>query len=247
MYPFIREAMKELTGTFGNLYEPIKALVILRRTGESHQFDFYVESYDMDDRGCPINGHPLTNKESNKLAKALQVNEKKAQGFLTSKGLMPSNVLYLNSGMDGYVIWHTPPQSVKLLFTENLGIPCGMASVPALIWKAGKGSLQIFAVDTSAFQETTPLYHAPFFNLYHDGRVCMGNVRIRIPNDCGLEQFMELWQDYFFNSYFSHLIGGHEPIKTNIVQLWQQLTATAEPFPTEVLNPTKYQLKNLIR
>jgi PRTRC genetic system protein B len=239
--------MKELTGTFGHLYEPFKALVILRRIGESHQSDFYVESYDMDERGCPINGHPLTNKESNKLAKALQVNEKKSQGFLTPKGLIPSNVLHLNSGAGGYVIWHTQPQAVKLLFTENLRIPSGMASVPALIWKAGKSSLQIFAVDTLAFEETTPLYYAPFFNLYNDGRVCMGNVRIRIPNDCGLEQFMKLWQDYFFNSYFSHLIGGHEPIKTNIVQLWQQLATTAEPFPTEVLNPTKYQLKNLIR
>jgi PRTRC genetic system protein B len=239
--------MKELTGTFGNLYEPIKALIILRKTGEQYQSDYYIESYDMDEKGCPINGHPLTVRESRHLAKSLQVNEKKAQGFLTPKGLMPSNVLHLNRGADGYVLWHTPPQAVKLLFTENLGIPSAMANIPALVWKAGKGSMQIFAVDATEFQETTHLYFAPFFNLYNDGRVCMGNVRIRIPKDCGLEQFMELWQDYFFNSYFSHLIGGHEPIKGNIVQLWQRLTTTAEPFPTEILHATKYQLKNLIR
>lgn len=239
--------MKELTGTFGNLYEPVKALIILRKTGEQHPSDYYIERYDMDDKGCPINGHPLSVRESNRLAKALQSGEKKAQGFLTPKGLMPANVLHLNSGAEGYVVWYTPPQPVKLLFTENLGIPPGMAHIPALVWKAGKGSLQVFAVTVSKFKETTPLYYAPFFNLYKDGRVCMGNVRIRIPDDCGLEQFMKLWQAYFFNSYFSHLIGGHEPVKGNIVQLWQQLTATAEPFPTEVLNPTPYQLKNLIR
>lgn len=239
--------MKELTGTFGNLYEPVKALIILCKTGEGHQSDYYIESYDMDEQGCPINGHPLSVRESNNLAKALQVNEKKAQGFLTPKGLMPSNVLHLNSGADGYVIWHTPPQAVKLLFTENLGIPSALANIPALVWKAGKGSLQVFAVVDAVFQESTPLYYAPFFNLYNDGRVCMGNVRIRIPNDCGLEHFMELWQDCFLNSYFSHLIGGHEPVKGNIVQLWQQLAATEEPFPNDVLNVSKYQLKNLIR
>ncbi|QJD96271.1 PRTRC system protein B [Mucilaginibacter robiniae] len=239
--------MKDLTGTFGNLYEPVKALIILRKTGESQQSDYYIESYDMDDKGCPINGHPLSVRESNSLAKALQAGEKKAQGFLTPKDLMPPNVLHLNSGADGYVIWHTPPQPVKLLFTENLGIPSAMAHIPALVWKAGKGSLQLFAVYAAEFEETTPLFYAPFFNIYPDGRVCMGNVRIRIPNDCGLERFMERWQEYFFNSYFSHLIGGHEPIKGNIVQLWQQLTANAEPFPTEVLNPTPYQLKNLLR
>jgi PRTRC genetic system protein B len=239
--------MKELTGTFGNLYEPVKALLILRRTGKSHQSDYYIESYDMDDKGCPINGHPLSVRESNSLAKALQAGEKKAQGFLTPKSLMPMNVLHLNSTAEGSLIWHTPPQTVKLLFTENLGIPSGMAHIPALIWKAGKANLQVFAVDTMEFKETTPLYHAPFFNLYADGGVCMGNVRIRIPNDCGLEQFMARWQDYFFNSYFSHLIGGHDPIKGNIVQLWLGLTATAQPFPTRVLNPTQYQLKHLIR
>jgi len=239
--------MKELTGTFGNLYEPVKALIIHRKTGESHQSDYYIESYDMDDKGCPINGHPLSVRESNNLAKALQAGEKKAQGFLTPKGLMPANVLHLNSGADGHVIWHTPPQAVKLLFTENLDIPSKAANIPALVWKAGKASLQVFAVADTVLLESTRLYYAPFFNLYNDGRVCMGNVRIRIPNDCCLEQFIELWQDYFFNSYFSHLIGGHEPVKGNIVQLWQRLTATAEPFPTDILNATRYQLKNLIR
>jgi len=239
--------MKDFTGTFGNLYEPVKALVILRRTGEGHQSDYYIESYDMDEQGCPINGHPLSVKESSQLAKALEVTEKKAQGFLTPKGLMPACVLHLNSGSEGYALWHTPPQTVKLLFTENLGIPSGNAPVPALVWKAGKGSLQIFAVTDGTLTECTPLYHAPFFNLYSDGKVCMGNVRIRIPADCGLEQFIELWQDYFFNSFFSHMIGGHEPVKGNIVQLWQSLTAGAEFFPTDLLNPTKYQIKNLIR
>lgn len=239
--------MKELTRTFGNLYEPVKALLILRKTGESHQSDYYIESYDMDDKGCPINGHPLSVRESNLLANALQSGEKKGLGFLTPKGLMPSSILHLNSGTDGYAVWHTPPQSVKLLFTENLRIPSGNANIPALVWKAGKANLQVFSIVDTVLQESTPLYFAPFFNLYQDGRVCMGNVRIRIPGDCGLEQFMKLWQEYFFNSYFSHLIGGHQPVKGNIVQLWQQLTATGEPFPTETLNTTQYQLKNLIR
>jgi PRTRC genetic system protein B len=239
--------MKELTGTFGNLYEPFKALLILRRTGDDYQSDYYIESYDMDENGCPINGHPLSVRESNTLGKALQVNEQKKQGYLIPKGLMPANVLHLDSSADGYAIWHTPPRFVRLLFTENLRIPSGKAHIPALVWKAGRGGLQLFAVTDTVFQETTALSYAPFFNLYHDGRVCMGNVRIRIPGDCGLEQFMEHWQEYFFNSYFSHLIGGHQPTKINIVQLWQHLTATAEPFPADVLNPSPYQLKNLFR
>jgi hypothetical protein len=58
MYPFIPQAMKELTGTFGNLYEPVKALIIHRKTGESHQNDYYIESYDMDDKVVLSTGIP---------------------------------------------------------------------------------------------------------------------------------------------------------------------------------------------
>jgi PRTRC genetic system protein B len=239
--------MKELTGTFGELYQPVKALLFLQKTGNGHQSDFYIESYDMDSEGCPINGHPLSVKESNQLAKALQVNEKKAQGFLNPKGLMPLNILTINSSLCGFAVWHTPPQQIKLLFIENLGIPSALAHIPAMVWKAGKNSIQVFAVTETNLTESTPLCHAPFFNVYADGRVCMGNVKISIPKDCGLEQFTELWQNYFFNSYFSHLFGGHQPVKGNIIQLWQHLTNTGEQFPTDVLIPNKSQIKHLIK
>ena len=45
----------------------------------------YVESFDMDETGCPINGHPLTVKEANALAKSLMVAEKKQRNFLNPK------------------------------------------------------------------------------------------------------------------------------------------------------------------
>jgi PRTRC genetic system protein B len=239
--------MKDLTGTFGDLYLPVKAMLFLQRVGNGNQSDFYVESYDMDSAGSFINGHPLSESESNKLAKALQSNEKKTQGFLNPKGLMPANVLTINSSSSGFAVWHTPPQAVKLLFTENLGIPSGVAHIPAMVWKAGKSSLQVFALTDTDLTTNTILCHAPYFNVYAEGRVCMGNVRIAIPKDCGLEQFMELWQSYFFNSYFSHLFGGHQSVKGNIVQLWQRLTKTQEPFPTEVLTPSKFKIQHLIQ
>ncbi len=239
--------MKEITGTFGNLYQPVKALLFLQRTGNGVQSDFYIESYDMDVAGCPINGHPLSVQESHRLAKALQINEKKTQGFLNPKGLMAANILTINSSSSGFAVWYTPPQQIKLLFTENLGIPSAMAHIPAMVWKAGKNSIQVFAITETAYTENTALCHAPYFNVYADGRVCMGNVKIGIPKNCGLEQFMELWQTYFFNSYFSHLIGGHQPVKGNIVQLWQHLTETGEAFPNEVLIPNKFTIKNLLK
>lgn len=238
--------MKDLTNSFGHLFHPVKALLIYQKDAYGHNNEFYIESFDMDNQGCPTNAHPLSVKEANKLARSLQVNEKKARGFLNPKGLMPVNVLYLKSSADGFAVWHTPPQNIKLLFIERLGIPSGLVNLPALVWRAGKNSLQVFAVAKTTYQEDTPLCHAPFFNIYADGRVCMGNVQIRIPKDCGLEEFMVLWQDYFFNSYFSHLFGQHVPIKGNIVQFWQNLINSKEAFPIDCLIPNHISITKLL-
>lgn len=236
--------MKNMNAGFGTLYHPVKALLIYKKAG--NETDYYVEGYDMDSEGRPINSHPLSVRESSALAKALTVNERKAQGFLTPQGLMPARVLHINSSPDGCVLWHTPPQARRLLFADALGIPSGTAQVPAMIWRAGKSRLQVFAIKDEEITLETVLYRAPFFNGYADGSVCMGNVRVHIPGDCGLERFMQLWEDYFFNSFFSHTIGGDPVVKGNIVQLWQQLTATPEPFPEEKLLNTRLQLQHLI-
>ncbi|QJD96024.1 PRTRC system protein B [Mucilaginibacter robiniae] len=236
--------MENITAGFGTLYHPVKALLIYKKAG--HETDYYVEGYDMDSAGRPINGHPLSVRESSALAKALTVNERKAQGFLTPEGLMPAQVLHIHSSPDGCVLWHTPPQVRRLLFAEALGITSGTAHVPAMLWRADRRRLQVFAVKDETITLETALYRAPFFNVYADGAVCMGNVRVQIPGDCGLERFLQLWEEYFFNSFFSHTIGGDSLIKGNIVQLWQQLTATQKPFPEVQLLPAHFTLQHLI-
>jgi hypothetical protein len=43
------------------------------------------------------------------------------------------------------------------------------------------------------------------------------------------------WEDYFFNSYFSHLMNEHNPINGNCVNLWKSLINTEKQFPKETL------------
>jgi len=239
--------MNDLTNNFGKLYQPKKALIIYEKKDSTYQSTPYVESFDMDEQGCPINGHPLSIKEAHALAKSLMVTERKQSNFLNPKGLLSLNIVFLKTGNNGYAIWRTSAQKVRLLFTEDLGIPSGEAHVPALLWKAGKNGIMVYAVTDEHISPNTTLYHAPFFNVYAEGRVCMGNVGVNIPNDCCLETFIALWQEYFFNSYFSHLFGAHLPIKGNIVQLWQHLVASGEPFPLDCLVPNSISVNKLIQ
>lgn len=238
--------MNDITQTFGTLYQPIKTLVIYEANGtEKHT---YVESYDMDENGFPINAHPLSVRESIALAKALDTSEELQRNFLKPLGLLPKNVLCINPSQQGYAVWHTPMQRVELFFVESLDIPCGIASIPPLLWKATKNSVWVYAMeDDTDIDLQTPLCHAPFFNTSNDGKVCMGTVKVNISPDCLLEEFMHLWQQYFFNSYFSHLTMQKSPVKGNIVQLWQNLVGTKKQFPIKSLIANGYTLKNLLK
>ena len=237
----------DITASFGTLYHPKSALVFYETKGATT--DVYVEHFDMDKNGNPINAHPLTVKEAKVLARALQTEKDKDNAFLKSNGILPTNILYINPNTDkGAVLWYTKAQRQQLYFVSGLDIPNGMAYVPPMIWYANKNSLSVFALASDRRPtEKTPLYFAPFFNSYEDGKVCMGSVNISIKNSASVEDFIKAWEVYFFNSYFSHLINEHNPIKGNIVSLWKNLIGTDKPFPKEVLIKNHLTLKNLLK
>jgi len=228
------------------LYHPAAAIVVFK-PGDNDK-DLYLEYYDMDESGCPINPRPLSVKEAQGLSKALDTREAAAKAFIKPMGLLPSCVLHINSAENGSVVWYTKIQTRKLYFTESLGLAAQELPLPALVWTADKNRLHVFALKSKAKPcLSTPLYNAPFFNLYHNGNVCMGSVDVRISQSATLEEFITAWEGYFFGSYFSHLIGGHNPVKGNLISLYQRLATTGSAFPTEELVPNSKQLKHLLR
>jgi len=239
--------MKDITQDFGKLYHPTSALVFYQ-TNERIK-ETYVEYFDMDKNGNPINAHPLTEKEAKTLVKALntKTQKEKSKDFLKPKGILPTNILQINPSENGSVLWFTKSMKKQLYFTENLEISNGRAEVPAMLWFANKRSLKIFALSSNQRPtEKTPLFYAPFFNVYENGNVCMGTVDVHIQNSTSLEEFIKNWEDYFFNSYFSHLMNEHNPIKGNCVNLWKNLINVDKPFPKEALKKVNRTLKSLI-
>jgi len=236
----------DITESFGTLYHPKSALVFYE--SREAEKDVYVEHFDMDKNGTPINAHPLTEREAETLAKALHSERQKETAFLKSGGLLPSNILHINPSRDkGAVLWYTKSRKSPLYFIDALGIPSGHAFIPPMIWQATKNSLRVFALFSGRRPtEKTPLYTAPFFNIYEDGRVCMGSVSISIKESACIEEFTKAWEDYFFNSYFSHLMGEDSPVKGNCVSLWKDLVLSGRPFPKEVLKKNNKTLKNLL-
>jgi PRTRC genetic system protein B len=236
--------MNDIMENFGTLYHPVSALVFYQ--AERHHKDIYVEYFDMDKNGLPINAHPLTVKESKQLATALKVAREKKEPCLKCEGVMESRILHIDA-VYGRAAWFTKAMQRELFFTESLGIPKGRANVPPMLWIATRHRLTVFALDSNRRPTlNTKLYHAPFFNVYENGEVCMGTVDVRIKKTASVEEFTSAWESYFFQSYFSHLLKDHNPIKGNPVSLWENLIATGETFPKEVLKTTMNTLKNLL-
>lgn len=240
--------MEDITQNFGTLYYPTSALVFYQSMEQNE--DNYVEYFDIDKNGNPINAHPLTEREAKVLAKSLVVNTKKEkrQQFLKSKGILPSNILQINTGENASVIWFTKAGKRNLFFGGNLEIPNGIGEVPAMLWFATERNLTVFALaNNNRPTETTLLFYAPFFNVYENGNVCMGTVDVDIKKSASLEEFTQKWEDYFFNSFFSHLMNGHNPSKGNCVNLWKDLIGTGNKFPNKVLKKSNKTLKNLLK
>ncbi len=236
--------VNDITENFGTLYHPKSALVFYETIGTNT--DVYVEQFDMDNNGTPINAHPLTVKEANVLAMALKTDEENSKAFLKPKGILPTNILHINPSEKGTVLWYTKTQQRQIYFVDSLGISNGKAQVPPMLWFANKSSLTVFALANDRRPtEKTPLHYAPFFNIYEKGNVCMGTVSIDIKNSASVEEFIQAWEHYFFNSYFSHSLC-ENLTKKNIVTLWKDLINTDKPFPKEVLKKNNKTLKNLL-
>lgn len=240
--------MKNISPVFNDLFRPEHLLVFYKNDNKENS-RYYVEAFQLDPGGYPLAPHPLSEGEAQQLAKLLQQSEglQHKGGFLHSDGLFPSKVLYTRQSPQPFVVWFTPAMVVHLLFQKSLNIPCGPAAIPPLIWQANAKSLSVYAFREDVRPSgAIRLYHAPFFNLYENGQVCMGTVRVAIPSDCSLEKFMSLWEGYFFGSYFAHLLIDHSPVEGNLVELWKGLVGTRQSFPLDKLKPCSITLKQLI-
>lgn len=237
--------MKNITREFTTLHEPVKAMLFYRSNKKVN--DFYVEAYDVNGSGKLIDPHPLSLAESQELAENLLTTERLTDRYLQPKGLLPQHILHTHTGQNGFALWYTPPMRRQMLFISSLGLNEGSYALPGLIWKADRNHISIFAIkQTSRPTLSSQLYHAPFFNVYESGNVCMGTVNIDIDQYSCLETFISQWETYFFRSKFSHVVEGSSPIKGNIIQVYKSLLNNNKKFPVACLQKHRCTLKNLI-
>lgn len=141
------------------------------------------------------------------------------------------------------LVWWTPPGQRPMFFeasrhNDRTFTAQGVCPVPGLVWLAKfDAALYVYAVD-DALRPTpdTLLCQAPFFNIWGNGQVCMGNVAM--PQAQHREDPVA-YEDVLFGSRFTHpnftqpdrLVKGIEPSR-----FWSRMVARpTRNFPTERL------------
>jgi PRTRC genetic system protein B len=118
-------------------------------------------------------------------------------------GFVPPELLYLDGNA---MAWWVPPGRRHIAFrAEQLGARERGEVVPhpGLVFLAEGGRRwSVWAVKGDGRpSEDTPLYQAPYFNVYENGGICTGNVRL--PDGTTAER-IHAWNKAFFGSFFTH-------------------------------------------
>src|SRR5438128_11991982 len=113
--------MTNITDSLRQLYTPAKALLFYK-SNEQGSDKYYVESYDINKKGMPINAKPLSIEEAALLCNMLDCSEELSKTYLRPKGLMPQSILHIDPSKYGSVIWWSPAMERQLFFKKSLPI-----------------------------------------------------------------------------------------------------------------------------
>lgn len=222
-----------------DVYSPFAA-IIAYRTEEASR-NFYLERRSIKNGRMGV-GKPLTEKA---FAQMLQnVHTGNAQLDNSMHGVIPPNVLFCDCSLTKEkLVWFHGPEERYLFFKDDLDIPNGKMKVPGLVYVATKEKFAMYAF--KGRKPTNKLYRAPFMNV-SESYVCLGNSKVKKPNNRTFVNVMAYWEKMFWLSEFSHILGGN-PVKGNLAVLTKRLMDTGNDFPTDELEPVQQTLKGLLK
>lgn len=155
----------------------------------------------------------------------------------------PHLLLGMNRPGTTAVIWYRPAMKRMLNFSSHLKIT-GTADVqvPATLYMVLNNTLYAFALLSDDRPTlSTKLHHAPFFNIYKDGNVCLGTAPIGKARARTFEGEANRFERGF---YMAEQTGGNNvPCKTDLKKLWAQQIKKGGPFPSkeELVEHPKYK------
>ena len=161
-------------------------------------------------------------------------------------GFLEPRMLYIGPRT---VAWWRPPQHTRVWFSAgDIGDKDRSAVTPhpGLVFALSDGQWYVAAVKGSARPvASTPLYTAPYFNVWDNSHICEGNVS---RPERVTPETISAFESAFFDSRFTHPNNQRlVDVKGGAVAFWKALLAGKyKHFPERVLRPRKTTLARWI-
>ncbi len=161
--------------------------------------------------------------------------------------IVPPDVLAI--GTD-YVAWWLPPARRAIWFGEGTTLRGrhGIVVQPGVIFVAIRNDIYVVAVKGNERPDaSTPVYMAPYFNVWSQGRVCKGNVPF--PSHPSIDVIAQ-YTSAFFDSYSTtpNVQRGLVRFRGGPTTLWGDLLdGKHDAFPETALVPLKNNLKGYLQ
>ena len=158
--------------------------------------------------------------------------------------LLADNVLA--KGHD-HLVWYMKPQKRQVWFKcKELGNVSAKTEQPGLVFVVEQNQWHVFAIKGNERPTPeTPLYVAPYFNVWEGGHICIGNVDLPKGE---MKHNTAAWEECFFRSYFTHPNvhdkGGLTKYRGGIFALWRSLMK-GRAFPVTSLVPADETLSDV--
>lgn len=217
-------------------FAPTAALIVYQR-----QNSYYLQVHQITKSGEGYAwgaGKPFQREDLQALADSIR---KDASSSVKLAGLMPENVLYYQPSLSGdRFCWWIPPGEHHLVFVPALKLKAGMVKSPGLIFAVKGKNLSVLAFKGKKPTPKSALFHAPFWNMYDDGGVCMGTTS-ETRKKAYLHEELDRWERRFFGSRFTDNHGdGQLTNGYKMKELYKSLL-NGKPFPENALKPFKHK------
>lgn len=214
--------------------------VLIYRGASERAFATVHEIAEIDGEPVILAGKAMTTRAAIELARALS--KAVAHG-----GFLPETVLYMDGEL---LLWWVPPATRQVVFkAAELGAPERGEVVPhpGLVFAASSSVWKVWAVKGGHRPTlSTALFQAPYFNVYENGNICRGSVRV--PNGTTAEK-IDVWNAAFFGSFFTHPNTSGKLVRYcgGAYAFWRDmLEGKFKRFPERVLIDAKITLGKLL-
>jgi PRTRC genetic system protein B len=199
---------------------------------------------DVDGQPVILAGQAMTPRAANQLSRALSKS-------VSHGGFLPETVLYTDGEL---LMWWVPPAKRHIVFkADELKTKWGTAERgevvphPGLVFATSNTIWKVWAVKGSSRPSLdTQLFHAPYFNVWEQGDICRGNVKV--PDGTTAER-IDAWNTAFLGSIFTHPNGVRQLVtyRGGAYRLWLDLlNGKYRKFPERVLNDANTTLGKLL-